>query len=156
MCGAGGQTGVNSFITIRNNTVHDVYGRDREAITSDGGFTSYLGTVAAVGEGGLALELSSDPVFVLDPTHGMEMVHEDCVGIAVYSAPPAVVCCRQQHQRQPLGVCIDVLHLTTIRSSAQSCTGQARASGVVSPPTLGGAGRSRRRSMCRPSQGSLC
>ena len=24
LCGAGGQTGVNSFITIRNNTVHDV------------------------------------------------------------------------------------------------------------------------------------
>ena len=99
---------MNSFIAIRNNTVHDVYGRDREAITSDGGFTSYLGTVAAVDEGGLALELSSDPVFVLDPTHGMEMVHEDCVGIAVYSAP-LLSSQRQRHQRQTRRVCIDLV-----------------------------------------------
>ena len=80
----GGQTGVNSFITIRNNTVRDVYGKDREAITSDGGFSSYLGTVDIVDDSGLQLTLTADPVYVLDPTNGMAMVHEDCVGIAVY------------------------------------------------------------------------
>ena len=80
----GGQTGVNSFITIRGNTIHENFGRDREAITSDGGFTSYLGTVNAVDDSGLQLTLTADPVYVLDPNSGMEMVHEDCVGIAVY------------------------------------------------------------------------
>lgn len=64
-------------------------------------------------EGGLALELSSDPVFVLDPTHGMEMVHEDCVGIAVYSAP-LLSSQRQQHQRQTRRVCIDLFSVTMI------------------------------------------
>jgi hypothetical protein len=62
----GGQTGVNSFITIRNNTIHDVYGRDREAITSDGGFTTALGTVAAVDETGRRLTLTADPVSYLE------------------------------------------------------------------------------------------
>ena len=78
----GGQTGVNSFIVIRNNTIHDVYGRDREAITTDGGFSAFLGVLAVVD--GTSLTLGSDPVFVMDPTDGMQLVHSDWTGCAVY------------------------------------------------------------------------
>lgn len=76
----GGNTGVNSFITIRNNTIHDVYGRDREAITSDGGFSAFLGVLSKVE--GMELTLASDPVFVLDPTQAMALVHRDWTGAA--------------------------------------------------------------------------
>ena len=78
----GGQTGTQNFVTIRNNTIHDVYGRDREAITSDGGTTAFFGTLAAVH--GRALTLQSDPVFVMDPTQHMQNVHADWTGTAVY------------------------------------------------------------------------
>ena len=78
----GGQTGVQTYVTIRNNTIHDVYGRDREAITSDGGTSAFLGTLAAVD--GRVLTLAADPVFVMDPTQQMQLVHEDWTGTAVY------------------------------------------------------------------------
>lgn len=78
----GGQTGTQNFIVLRNNSIHDVYGRDREAITTDGGSTAYLGVLSAVT--GRNLTLAADPVFVMDPTQGMSLVHSDWTGTAVY------------------------------------------------------------------------
>lgn len=78
----GGQTGTQNFVTIRNNSIHDVYGRDREAITTDGGFTAYLGVVSAVND--RILTLAADPVYVMNPTQGMSLVHSDWTGTAVY------------------------------------------------------------------------
>jgi hypothetical protein len=76
---------VNSFITLRNNSIHDVYGRDREAITTDGGTTAFLGTIASINTDGTSLLLNGDPVYVLDPTQpGMPMVHSNWEGTAVH------------------------------------------------------------------------
>jgi hypothetical protein len=44
----------------------------------------YLGTVAALDPSGRRLTLASDPVYVMDPTTAMQLVHANWIGTAVY------------------------------------------------------------------------
>jgi hypothetical protein len=67
----GGQTGVQNYITIRNNSIHGVYGRDREAITSDGGTTACepLKSHTALLNLGPMLSSTQVPIYLYNDTH---------------------------------------------------------------------------------------